>query len=136
MEHLSSSLVYKTLGYHGQPLQKIWEGERGENDLARHGVINPDFSTYQARQKSLTFQDRAKRLKLHQFISKKATNLFDISLVEEVPRKVAKDQLSQGKENVKYQYNRCIIQKLFFFLLNYLLRFIRCSTTVRNILKC
>lgn len=85
MDHLSASLVAKSLNFHGQPLFSVWQGERGDNDLMRIGLINPDFSLYQARQKNLAFQDRAKRLKLHQFISKKANALFDASLQEEVP---------------------------------------------------
>lgn len=79
------SLVAKSLCFHGQPLQKIWEGERGNHDLSRIGLSNPDYSVYTDRQKSLTFQDRAKRLKLHQFISRKATTLFDAGLVNELP---------------------------------------------------
>lgn len=85
MDHLSASLVAKSLNFHGQPLFSVWQGERGDNDLMRIGLINPDFSLYQARQKNLAFQDRAKRLKLHQFISKKANALFDANLQEEVP---------------------------------------------------
>lgn len=81
MDRLNTHLISQSLGFHGQPLQKIWEGERGENDLNRIGILNPDFSTYQIRQKTLTFQDRAKRLKLHQFIAKKAKSLFDARLV-------------------------------------------------------
>lgn len=80
MERLSAPLIMKSIGFHGMPLQKIWEGERGENDLINIGIVNPDYSAYQARQKTLTFQDRAKRLKLHQFISKKASSLFDVNL--------------------------------------------------------
>ncbi|GAB0095876.1 sorting nexin-20 [Sergentomyia squamirostris] len=78
---MSVALIKKTLSYHGLPLVKIWEGERGETDLAKLGINNPDFSVYQSRQKNLTFQDRAKRLKLHQFISKNASHLYNESLV-------------------------------------------------------
>ncbi|XP_059618896.1 tetratricopeptide repeat protein 14 homolog isoform X2 [Phlebotomus argentipes] len=81
-EPLSSKLIEKSLNYHGLPLQKIWEGERGESDLAKWGVQNLDYSVYQSRQKNLTFQDRAKRLKLHQFISKNAPQLFSEGLIE------------------------------------------------------
>lgn len=73
-------LVEKTIGFHGLPLQKIWEGERGEADLTRLGIHSPDFSVYQSRQKILTFHDRAKRFKLHQFLAKKADLLFDRTL--------------------------------------------------------
>lgn len=68
----------QSISYHGQPLQKIWEGERGENDLQLMGFAHPDFSIYQTRQKHLSIQDRTKRLKLHQFIAKKADFLFGI----------------------------------------------------------
>lgn len=66
----------------------MWEGERGNLDLVHIGVTYPDYSMYQARQKYLTFQDRAKRLKLHQFISKKATELYDSRLVDAVPKRL------------------------------------------------
>lgn len=72
---LNPALVAKSIGFHGQPLQKIWEGERGNVDLLKIGVVNPDYSAYQTRQKHFTFQNRAKRLRLHQFIAKNA-NLF------------------------------------------------------------
>lgn len=73
---LNASLVAKSIGFHGQPLQKIWEGERGDVDLLKIGVINPDYSAYQMRQKHFTFQNRAKRLRLHQFIAKNAKTFF------------------------------------------------------------
>ncbi|XP_055685400.1 tetratricopeptide repeat protein 14 homolog [Lutzomyia longipalpis] len=81
-EALSAKLIEKSLNYHGMPLLKIWEGERGESDLTKLGIQNLDFAVYQMRQKNLTFQDRAKRLKLHQFISKNATQLFSESLID------------------------------------------------------
>ncbi|XP_065084214.1 tetratricopeptide repeat protein 14-like isoform X2 [Ochlerotatus camptorhynchus] len=77
---LDSELVERAIGFHGLPLQKIWEGERGDADLSRIGVSNPDYSVYQSRQKTLTFHDRAKRFKLHQFLSKKADSLYDSEL--------------------------------------------------------
>ena len=49
---LSSELVAQTLNFHGQQLQKIWEGERGEVDL-QSMAIKPDFSAFQQRQKTL-----------------------------------------------------------------------------------
>lgn len=94
---MDSNLVAKTLCFHGQPLQKIWEGERGNNDLYRLGIKNPDYSIYAARQKNLTFQDRAKRLKLHQFIARKASALFDSSLVDESGLIKYKDKTTTGK---------------------------------------
>ncbi|CAH0749186.1 unnamed protein product [Diatraea saccharalis] len=82
---LDSSLVAQSINYHGQQLQKTWEAERGEDDLAKIGVGALDFAVYQSRHKHLTFQDRSKRLKLHQFIAKEANSLFDVSLSEETP---------------------------------------------------
>lgn len=82
---LNPSLVAKSIGFHGQPLQKIWEGERGNVDLLNIGVINPDYSAYQSRQKHFTFQNRAKRLRLHQFIAKNANMLFRTGGDDEPP---------------------------------------------------
>lgn len=78
---MNVALISKSIGFHGQPLQKIWEGERGDSDLARIGVSNVDYTQYQKRQKHFSFQDRAKRLKLHQFIAKKASVLYHNSLM-------------------------------------------------------
>lgn len=69
--------VAKSIGYHGQPLQKIWEGEMGEHNLYTLGITSPDYSAYQTRQKYFSFQDRAKRLKFHLFVAKKAKELFE-----------------------------------------------------------
>lgn len=82
---LDASLVTQSMNYHGQQLQKTWEAERGEEDLSKIGVGTLDFAVYQSRHKHLTFQDRGKRLKLHQFIAKEANALFDSTLLEEAP---------------------------------------------------
>ncbi|XP_063891386.1 tetratricopeptide repeat protein 14 homolog isoform X2 [Helicoverpa armigera] len=82
---LDASLVTQSINYHGQQLQKTWEAERGEDDLTKIGVGALDFAVYQSRHKHLTFQDRGKRLKLHQFIAKEANALFDTSIMEETP---------------------------------------------------
>lgn len=105
MDYLSPELISKSIGFHGQPLQKIWEGERGENDLLQIGVVNPDFSAYQSRQKYFSFQDRAKRLKLHQFISKNANTLYSAKLVEEVPRSNFNDWVGPGKNYILFLNN-------------------------------
>lgn len=76
---LDPTLVTQCLNFHGQQLQKIWESERGESELSKIGVGQLDYATYQARQKHLMFQDRGKRLILHQFIAKEANALFDAS---------------------------------------------------------
>lgn len=73
---LNSEWVTKSIEYHGQPLQKVWEGEHGIQSLQNIGVRNPDFAQYHARQKQFVFSDRAKRLKVHSFIAKKANELF------------------------------------------------------------
>lgn len=95
---LSTDLVARSISYHGLPLQKMWEGERGETDLQQQGLARPDYSMYQMRQKYLTFQDRAKRLKLHQFISKKADEVFSQRLVTNVRTSEASNVNDGGKE--------------------------------------
>lgn len=83
---INASLVAKSIGFHGQPLQKIWEGERGDVDLLKIGVVNPDYSAYQMRSKHFTFQNRAKRLRLHQFIAKNAKLFFRMTNDDDVPQ--------------------------------------------------
>ncbi|XP_045776538.1 tetratricopeptide repeat protein 14 isoform X1 [Maniola jurtina] len=82
---LDAALVAQSINYHGQQLQKTWEAERGEEDLVKIGIGPLDFAVYQSRHKHLTFQDRSKRLKLHQFIAKEANVLFDATVMEETP---------------------------------------------------
>lgn len=98
---MNTDLVARALSFHGLPLQKMWEGERGNSDLARMGLLHPDYSMYQARQKYLTFQDRSKRLKLHQFISKKADALYDQRLVQDYPKPVTITVGDDGKQRVR-----------------------------------
>lgn len=76
---MNKQLICNSLCFHGQPLLKIWEGERG-TELENIGIINPDFTVYNHRQKNLTFQDRAKRLKLHQFLAKNCEDLFCVNV--------------------------------------------------------
>ncbi|ERL87322.1 tetratricopeptide repeat protein 14 homolog isoform X2 [Dendroctonus ponderosae] len=76
MEHLNSHLILRAVNFHGQQLQKLWEGEFGDNDLARRGIKDLNFQVYGQRQKNLSFQDRGKRLKLQQFIVKKSGIIF------------------------------------------------------------
>lgn len=80
--NLNSDLILRSLNFHGQQLQKLWEGERGEQDLAKRNVKDPDFLVY-AQRRHLSFQDRGKRLKLQQFIAKKADTLFSNDLSED-----------------------------------------------------
>lgn len=93
---MDKDLVARAICYHGLPLQKMWEGERGDTDLAKLGLIHPDYHLYQSRQKYLTFQDRAKRLKLHQFISKHAVSLYDRGLVG-YPKKIEFNGVDNGE---------------------------------------
>ncbi|XP_058119733.1 dentin sialophosphoprotein isoform X1 [Anopheles coustani] len=89
---IDRALVERTLGYHGKPFQKIWETGRRENDLQRIGIgKDPDLTVYIARQKHLTLKDRAKRLKLHQFMVKKADILYSASLSVRSPEQFWKD---------------------------------------------
>jgi hypothetical protein len=78
---MNRNLVERTIDFHGLPLHKVWEGERGDDELIRLGLHRFDYINYSRRQKSLTFQDRAKRLKLHQFIAKKAGEIFENELL-------------------------------------------------------
>lgn len=102
---MNVALISKSLGFHGQPLQKIWEGERGDSDLARIGVSNVDYTQYQKRQKHFSFQDRAKRLKLHQFIAKKATALYHNSLMNGL---VSLPQSLQPSVTGKHEYSKTL----------------------------
>lgn len=104
MDNINPELVAKAIGFHGQPLQKIWEGERGENDLTNMGVVNPDYSAYLSRQKHFSFQDRAKRLKLHQFIARKANILYHSNLLGNLPpprQMIGEDAPVDGKLFIK-----------------------------------
>lgn len=83
---LNTELVTKSIEYHGQPLQKVWEGEHGIQSLHNIGVNNPDYTLYYKRQKQFVFQDRAKRLKIHSFIAKKANELFTTDPAKECAR--------------------------------------------------
>lgn len=78
MEPLNPQLISRTINFHGQQLQKLWEGEFGDNDLGRRNVKDLNFIVYGQRQKNLSFQDRGKRLKLQQFIVKKANVIFSM----------------------------------------------------------
>lgn len=105
---MNSDLIVKSLCFHGQPLQKIWEGERGNHDLPRLGIANPDYSVYMARQKNLTFQDRAKRLKLHQFVARNASILFDSKLIEDMPSAKRREKPNGKKKKVLFHLSYTI----------------------------
>jgi hypothetical protein len=52
---MSAELITRALNFHGQQLQKLWDSERGEADLAKNNVNvkEIDSSVYQQRQKHL-----------------------------------------------------------------------------------
>lgn len=81
---MNANYIARALCYHGQPLQKLWDDERGIEDLRRLNLTQPNYSVYQERQKFFTFQERAKRLKIHQFLARKACDLYDKQLVGNV----------------------------------------------------
>lgn len=101
---MDAELIKKALCFHGKPLQKIWDDERGAGDLQVAGVPQDgNYSIYTERQKYFTFQDRAKRLKLHQFLARKAIDLYDKDL-SKCASKPAK--LEQNSEN----QSKCVIK--------------------------
>jgi len=57
MESMDARLVAQALNYHGQQLQKVWEGERNENELAMLNLKDPSFEIYQQRQMHRVYQD-------------------------------------------------------------------------------
>ncbi|KAF4531001.1 hypothetical protein B566_EDAN009745 [Ephemera danica] len=77
--NLDKELIQHCINFHGHQLQKIWDSERGDGDLAKNGGIDFDFSVYQERQKHLGFQDRGKRLQIQHFIARRADQLFDVA---------------------------------------------------------
>lgn len=77
------SLVRKALCFHGKPMKKTWDDECGIDDLQKIGIAeNEDYHVYMERQKYFTFQDRSKRLKLHQFLARKSMDLYDCFLLK------------------------------------------------------
>lgn len=87
MEPLDGQLLTQSLNFHGSQLQKLWEAEHGESSLAKQDVKDLNFNVYGQRQKYLTFQDRGKRLKLHQFVAKKADFIFSKDVILQNPGK-------------------------------------------------
>lgn len=123
---MDARLVAQALNYHGQQLQKVWEGERNENELAMLNLKEPNFEIYQQRQKTLryvlddsssniihqmflnasyvqtcyfffnSFGDRGKRLKLQQFLAKKADALYDKSNLEKTVEPIKQELGDEG----------------------------------------
>jgi hypothetical protein len=102
MDEVNKTLLERSLAYHGLPLQKAWEEEKGINDLKRLGLVNLDYSVYFARQRSLNFNDRAKRLRLHQFMCKKANYLFDTKNLETISKRIYKERHVPGKAMIVF----------------------------------
>lgn len=100
MEHeLNKDLIAQTLGFHGLPLIKTWNEEKGINDLVRLGIQqnNVDTSVYHARLKILNFTDRSKRLRLHRFICEKSESLFAHFREDPANRRIKRLVASGGK---------------------------------------
>ncbi|KAJ8937685.1 hypothetical protein NQ318_017122 [Aromia moschata] len=64
------------------------KSEFGESDLNRRNIKDLNFHVYGQRQKNLSFQDRGKRLKLQQFVIRKASPIFSL---EATPSNVAQE---------------------------------------------
>lgn len=69
---MDARLVAQALNYHGQQLQKVWEGERNENELVMLNLKEPNFEIYQQRQKTLRYM---------RYISIASDNNLDILLL-------------------------------------------------------
>lgn len=103
---LNKNLIAETIGFHGLPLQKAWDEERGSSDLKNLGIQNIDYSVYFTRQKTLTFTDRSKRLRLHQFICKKANSLYEEQPDTSLNRRVTRERNAAGRIIIKIsKYN-------------------------------
>lgn len=55
MDTMDPRLIAQALNYHGQQLQKVWESERNESELAMLNLKEPNFEIYQQRQKTLRY---------------------------------------------------------------------------------
>lgn len=84
---MDPELVVQTLNFHGQQLTKEWESERGAASIQSSSMKDLDYQVFQKRSKDLSFQERGKRIRLHQFIVDKAPQLFKAD-------KTAKESLS------------------------------------------
>ncbi|CAG0905463.1 unnamed protein product [Cyprideis torosa] len=71
---LDNGLLSRSLNFHGQQLTRTIE-EMNQVFVADYGV-RLDYYTYQRRVKELGFQERAKRLQLHNFIARNFKELF------------------------------------------------------------
>lgn len=96
---LNRNLIAQTLGFHGMPLIKTWNEEKGSSDLVRLGIQQSavDTTLYHARLKVLNFTDRTKRMRLHRFICDKAESLFKPFREDPSDRRITKLVSSGGK---------------------------------------
>lgn len=98
MEPLNANLLAQSMNFHGNQLQKLWEAEHGETSLIKADVGDLNYQVYGQRQKHLTFQDRGKRLKLHQFIAKRGGVLFGKDMVATTVKKGAVDEAAVSED--------------------------------------
>lgn len=98
-QELNTNLITQSLGFHGLPLIKTWNEEKGSNSLIRLGIQhnNVDTSIYRNRLKVLNFTDRTKRLRLHRFICDKSESLFKDFRENPSDRRIKKLVSSGGK---------------------------------------
>lgn len=107
MEHeLNKDLIAQTLGFHGLPLIKTWNEEKGSNNLVRLGIQqnNIDTSVYHQRLKVLNYTDRTKRLRLHRFICDKTETLFKRFNEDPTDRRIKKLVASGGDSIPPFEF--------------------------------
>lgn len=98
-ESINKSLVERTLEFHGLPLIKTLNEEKGANYLSNIGIQQNvlDTSLYFARLKNLSYTDRTKRMKLHNFICSKSSQLFQDFRDDPSNKRLKKLISSEGK---------------------------------------
>jgi hypothetical protein len=101
---LNRNLIVQSLGFHGMPLIKTWNEERGSSDLVRLGIQQNavDTTLYHARLKTLNITDRTKRMRLHRFICDKAELLFKPFSEDPTDRRIKK-LVSSGGNSYDYR---------------------------------
>lgn len=113
-QDLNRDLIMQTLGFHGLPLIKSWNEEKGGNNLIRLGIQQNSIDTavYNERLKVLNFTDRTKRLRLHRFICNKSESLFKNFREDPVDRRIKK-LVSSGGNHEKNDPPECFLLKQF-----------------------
>lgn len=125
---MDTSWIKSALCYHGKPMKKTWEDEYGNDEVQKMGITEDEnYSIYTERQKYFIFQDRAKRLKIHQFLAHKSVDLYD--------SKFLKSDCKPTTLNSDFNNNKCelfkqkiTINHLFesFYLFDSILRRFKC----------